>query len=62
MKGFYNDVVKQLKTHGYRYLDNAKGSHENWVAGKKIVRVPFNLQSKFTANAIMKQAGIDHKF
>jgi predicted RNA binding protein YcfA (HicA-like mRNA interferase family) len=64
-KGFYRDVIEALRKHGYYKSDGGKGSHEKWVSddeSKPTVTVPFNLQSRHTANGIMKDAGIDQKF
>ena len=45
------------------FIRQAKGSHEYWDKdGCKPVTVPHNCKSKFTANAIMKEANINHKF
>ena len=33
-----------------------------WSKGQTSVTVSKNCDSKFTANSIMKQAGIDHRF
>lgn len=62
MKGFYNLVIAVLQQHGFSFWGPGKGSHEWWSNGQIKVQVPFNCHSRFTANAIMKQAGIDHKF
>ena len=63
-KGFYKDVIAVLKAHGFIYDGNRKGSHELWVHPQTnyTTTVPINLKSRHTANAIMKQASIDHKF
>lgn len=62
MNGFYKAVIEQLAKHGYRYDRPAGGSHEMWTNGKRSQTVSKNLQSRHTANAVMKQAGINHKF
>jgi predicted RNA binding protein YcfA (HicA-like mRNA interferase family) len=58
--GFYRDVVSALKKAGFRQQGNFKGSHERWVTveSRLTVCVPFNLGSRFTANAILKDAGL----
>jgi predicted RNA binding protein YcfA (HicA-like mRNA interferase family) len=61
MNGYYNQVVTVLKQHGFLFL-RQKGSHQIWSNGSIPVTVSTNCHSKFTANAIMKQAGISHKF
>ena len=62
-KGFYKDVCKEIKSLGFSYHSNAKGSHENWI-GKSGIRllIPHNLVSRHTANAILKDAGSGKKF
>lgn len=56
--GYYSAVVKILKSLDYRYLANAKGSHEKWGndAGRVLI-VPRNLMSRHTANGILRDAG-----
>ena len=59
--GYYKDIVKILKSLGFSYERNAKGSHEIWVnkeTGRKLV-VPRSTKSRHTANAILKDAGYD---
>jgi predicted RNA binding protein YcfA (HicA-like mRNA interferase family) len=52
-----------LAQHGWMLLRSGKGSHEYWGReGYKPVTVPHNCKSRITANEIMKQAKIDHKF
>lgn len=56
--GYYSAVIKELKTLGFSYDTNAKGSHEKWRnAGGLILIVPRNLYSRHTAQAILKDAG-----
>lgn len=62
MNGFYKAVVEKLKERNYRFSGPGKGSHEIWTNGKRNQVVPFNCKSRHTANEIMKQAGIKHKF
>ena len=62
MIGFYKQVIEQLKKHGYTLHGPGKGSHEIWSNGRHNQTVPFNCKSQYTANDIMKQAGISHKF
>lgn len=62
MNGYYKSVSKLLKEHGFSYIKNGKGSHEIWGKEDLKVLLPFNCQSKFTANAVLKEAGIKHKF
>ena len=61
MNGFYELVIKQLKANGYVFLRQT-GSHQTWTNGIRNQTVSTNCHSRFTANGIMKQAGIAHRF
>lgn len=61
MNGFYEEVKAVLKQHGFFFV-RQKGSHQLWSNGRHKVTVSTNCDSRHTANAIMKQAGIAHKF
>lgn len=62
MNGFYSLVVEQLRANGYKFLRPGNGAHEIWSNGKRNQTVSKNMPSRHTANVVMKQAGIDHKF
>lgn len=62
MNGYYSQLIEVLKKQGFSLARSAKGSHEIWSKGSIKTTVPFNCPSRHTANAILKQAGIDHKF
>ena len=62
MNGYYDAVKKQLKDHHYRFLRNGNGAHEIWTNGKRNQTLSRNMPSRDMANAIMKQAGIAHRF
>ncbi len=62
MNGFYPRVIEKLKAAGYSYSRPGKGSHEFWTNGRREQLVSCNIDSRHTANGIMKQAGIAHKF
>jgi predicted RNA binding protein YcfA (HicA-like mRNA interferase family) len=62
VNSFYPQVKAVLQQHGFSFLKGGKGSHEWWSNGRVKVQVPFNCYSRHTANAVMKQAGIDHHF
>jgi len=63
MNGFEKEVKQILLQHGWNLIRSAKGSHEYWgKEGCKPVTVPHGCKSRFTANQIMKQASIKHKF
>ena len=62
MKGFYKLVAEMLRRHGYTLLRQQGSSHQIWTNGTRNQLVSTNCDSRHTANGIMKQAGIDHKF
>jgi predicted RNA binding protein YcfA (HicA-like mRNA interferase family) len=62
MNSYYPRVVDKLREGGFTFLRVAKGSHEVWGRRGVHVIVPFNLQSRHTANEILKQAGVRFKF
>jgi predicted RNA binding protein YcfA (HicA-like mRNA interferase family) len=61
MNGFFDQVKAVLKKHGFLFV-RQNGSHQIWKYGQISVTVSTNCASRYTANAIMKQAGIQHKF
>ncbi|MDE9449990.1 type II toxin-antitoxin system HicA family toxin [Aliiroseovarius sp. Z3] len=60
VKGFYNDVIKQLKKVGYYKVKGGKGSHEKWCHDGDLptLTVPKNMLSRHTANGILSNAGL----
>ncbi|MET3512729.1 putative RNA binding protein YcfA (HicA-like mRNA interferase family) [Pseudacidovorax sp. 1753] len=61
MNGYYVQVTAVLKKHGFSF-SRQKGSHQTWTNGRRSVTVSTTCDSRYTANAIMKQAGINHHF
>lgn len=61
-EGFYKDVIKALKAHGYERIKGGKGSHEKWNNTKQTLLVPKNCKSRHTANGIMNDAGLGKPF
>jgi predicted RNA binding protein YcfA (HicA-like mRNA interferase family) len=61
MNGYYEQVIKILKAHGYTLLRQS-GSHQIWRNSHRAQTVSTNCLSRHTANGIMKQAGISHRF
>ena len=60
--GYYDQIIKILKSNGFKYIKNCKGSHELWAhPDGRIAHVPFTTKSKVTANVIFKQARIKEK-
>ncbi len=62
MNGYYSLVVEQLRAGNYQFLRPGNGSHEIWTNGKRNQTVSKNMPSRHTANEIMKQAGLKHRF
>lgn len=62
MKGFYKQLCEILGQHGWNFYKPGKGSHQKWMKGGTIILVPFNCDSRHTANAVLRAAGIDHRF
>jgi hypothetical protein len=63
VQGYYKAVIRELKLLGYSYDQNSKGSHEIWrCRGREAAIVPRNLNSRHTANDILKTAGSTKKF
>jgi predicted RNA binding protein YcfA (HicA-like mRNA interferase family) len=62
--GYYRELIIELRSLGYELSKGGKGSHEKWVkSGRpKPVLVPFNVKSRHTANAVLKDAGSSKKF
>lgn len=62
MNGYYQQIIEALRKQGFLLVRKGKGSHEVWGKNGKNTTVPFNCPSRHTANEIMKQAGIAHRF
>ena len=64
MPGYERDVRRVLAAHGCVLVRHGKGDHDVWWSPitQRHVTVDGKIKSRHTANAIMKQAGIDHKF
>lgn len=64
MAEFEKKVRKILKEYNCIKVREGKGDHEIWyspINGLNFV-VDGKIKSRFTANAIMKQSGINYKF
>lgn len=64
MTSYTPDVIAMLLAHGCRFVRHGKGDHDIWFSphsGRHFV-VDQKILSRHTANAVMKQAGIAHKF
>lgn len=61
MNGYYEQLIKILRAYDYKKIRSGKGSHEIWSNGKINITVPFNCNSRHTANAILKRAKVNTK-
>jgi len=64
MADYERDVRRLLAEFGCLFVRHGKGDHDIWWSPitKRHITVDGKIKSRHTANAIMKQAGIDHKF
>ena len=64
MAEFEKKVREILKENGCVFVRHGKGDHDIWYSPitDTNVTVDGKIKSRFTANAIMKQSGIDHRF
>jgi hypothetical protein len=62
LKGFYAQVAERLRSAGFWLLAPGKGSQEKWTNGRIKLIVSRNGCSRHAANAIMRDAGLDHRF
>ncbi|MFZ1990442.1 MAG: type II toxin-antitoxin system HicA family toxin [Alphaproteobacteria bacterium] len=64
MAGYIGDIIRILRQHDCRFVRNGKGDHQIWFSPitKRSFTVDAGVKSRHTANAILKQAGINHKF
>lgn len=61
----YEKVVREvLREHGCRFVRRGKGDHDIWYSPitRRNVTVDGKIKSRYTANDIMKQSGIDRRF
>jgi predicted RNA binding protein YcfA (HicA-like mRNA interferase family) len=64
MATYERDVRRVLAEHGCSFARHGKGDHDIWWSpiANRHVTVDGKIKSRHTANAIMKQAGIEHRF
>ncbi len=64
MAEFEKKVREILSQNGCTFKRRGKGDHDIWYSPitKCHVTVDTKIKSRHTANAIMKQSGIDYKF
>lgn len=61
----YERIIRKiLKDNGCEFTRRGKGDHDIWYSpiSNRNVTVDTKIKSRHTANAILKQAGIDYKF
>ena len=64
MAEYEKKVREILRQNGCRFVRHGKGDHDIWYSPitKRHVTVDRKIKSRFTANEILKQSGIDHRF
>ncbi|TFG87720.1 MAG: type II toxin-antitoxin system HicA family toxin [Chromatiales bacterium] len=64
MAAFTRDLKKILKEHGCRFHRQGKGDHEVWFSptSGQYFTVDGDIKSRHTANAVLKQAGLEKQF
>ena len=64
MADYEKKVRELLSQYGCSFVRHGKGDHDIWYSPKTGKNFPVDgtIKSRFTANGIMKQAGIDYKF
>jgi predicted RNA binding protein YcfA (HicA-like mRNA interferase family) len=64
MADYYRDLIRLMKDAGYEFKRQGRGDHEIWWNRKTAVHVTVDrkLKSKFTANGILKEAGLPKAF
>lgn len=57
-------VRELLSRHGCRFIRRGKGDHDIWFSPltNRHVTVDGKIKSRHTANAVLKQSGIDVRF
>jgi HicA toxin of bacterial toxin-antitoxin, len=61
---FEKEVRRVLAEHGCTFVRHGKGDHDIWFSPitQRHITVDGKIKSRHTANAILKQAGVDHRF
>jgi hypothetical protein len=64
MADYYRDLIQLLRQHGFEFKRQGRGDHEIWWNPKTGVRLAVDrkLRSRFTANGILKEAGLPKAF
>ena len=61
---FGPELKRRLREHKCVFVRSGKGDHEIWYSpiSKRHVTVDAGCKSRFTANRILKEAGIEQRF
>ena len=64
MAEYEKKVRKILTQNGCTFERHGKGDHDIWYSPitNRYITVNTKIKSRFTANAVLKQSGIDYKF
>jgi HicA-like toxin of HicAB toxin-antitoxin system len=64
MADYAPKVKEMLRDHQCKFVRHGKGDHDIWMSPITGTHFPVDskILSRHTANGIMKQAGIKHKF
>ena len=64
MANFYRDLTRILRDAGFEFKRQGKGDHEIWWDPRTGVRLTVDrgIESRGTANAILKEAGLPKQF
>jgi len=64
MSNYSSELKKILHKYGCYFERQGKGDHEIWYSPITKLRFPIDsrIKSRHTANAVLKQAGIDKHF
>ena len=64
MAEYEKKVRDILRKNGCSFVRRGKGAHDIWYSPITGAHFPVDskIKSRFTANEIMKQSGIDHRF
>lgn len=64
MSDYALKVKEMLRDHECKFVRHGKGDHDIWMSPITGTHFPVDskILSRHTANGIMKQAGIKHKF
>jgi hypothetical protein len=63
MVGYTKKLKKLLREAGCEFHQQGRGDHETWkTSGGVYFTVDNNIKSKHTANATLKQAGLEKAF